>query len=432
MPLHFVVVNDSAAPPHVGLRQIRTRATDFGPRTVQFEIDRLAQGLPRQLTATELDFVEVLAALFAIDISCARGDAEDWAREIHAWIPVRDPDRWNALADRLARCFGAFTLDRIQLSFVLDAAPADPPRQGVTPHPAGDCVALLSGGVDSFVGAAELLSSGSVPLYLSHKNSGAASTALAAVVPVLEAFGGPADTISFTARRTQEDTLAGESSQRARSMIYMGLAAVLATAHGLERVWINENGVMAVHVPLTEARAGSFSTRTASPRAVAQWAEFCATALDATVTIDNLLVGRTKPEVARLGVDLGVGPYLPQTVSCWSIGRTHVHCGRCTPCLIRQISHEWAGVDDNEYDAHPFDELPTGPAEAVARDNVSHLLQLAIDLDEQPDDILMLDYPELCNVVPPQTRQTSLDMHRRWSRQALEVAERHAYARSQL
>lgn len=430
MPQFFVVVNDQAAPPHTGLTHVRTRRTDVGQRTFQYEFDRVAAGLPSTLSDRELDFADLLGVLFAVDVACRRGSNEDWTRDIEVWIPVRDPGHWEPLADRLERCFGAFTFDRLRVHFVLDAAPQDPPRLRRAPHSESSCVALLSGGVDSFVGAATLLGEGQRPLYLSHKNSSAASAALDVVVPALAGLGGPPDTVTFTARRS--GGAQGESTLRARSMIFIGLAGLMASALGHQDVWINENGVMAVHLPLTEARAGSFSTRTASPRAIRQWQEFINLALGSSLTVRNLLIDLTKPEVAQRGVELGLGQVLPSTVSCWSIGRNAEHCGRCTPCLIRQISHEWAGVAGNAYESTPMDALPGGPASEVARDNLSHMLQLATDLIDLPDALVKLDYPELLNVTAPQTVADNLAMHRRWAEQCLEVAQRHPYARQQL
>jgi 7-cyano-7-deazaguanine synthase in queuosine biosynthesis len=429
VPQFKVVVNDCFAAPHMGLTHVRLRETAHGKRNFTYDVNRLAAGLPRVLTTLETDFAELLGILFAIDVACVRGADEDWNRDIEAWVPVREPAHWAQLAGQLSRCFGAFTYDELTLHFVQDDDPLPVPRQGRTAHPDATSVALLSGGVDSFVGAAHLLSEDDRPLFVSHKNSGAASAALTAIMPTLVDWGAPSTAISFTARSSaMHDT---ENSLRARSMIYMGLACLLAHVSGIEDVWINENGVMAVHLPLTEARSGSLSTKTASPRAIKQYSNFINDALGSTVVLGNRLVDMTKPEVAKLGVGLGIGDLLAQTVSCWSIGRNGIHCGRCVPCLIRIVSHEWAGVPTNPYETTPLDVLPTGPAREVARDNVTHLLQLAVSIEDEPDDkLLRLDFPELLNVAAPQTVHSSIAMHRRWAQQCLQVASNHEFSRS--
>lgn len=56
-----------------------------------------------------------------------------------------------------------------------------------------------------------------------------------------------------------------ESSQRSRTFLFVGAAALVAALAGSHEVVLNENGVMALHLPLTAARIGSLSTHTASP-----------------------------------------------------------------------------------------------------------------------------------------------------------------------
>src|SRR6185369_8544649 len=58
---------------------------------------------------------------------------------------------------------------------------------------------------------------------------------------------------------------ARESSHRSRSFLFMSFAAVATVARGLNDIFICENGVLALNVPLSEARKGSRSTRHAHP-----------------------------------------------------------------------------------------------------------------------------------------------------------------------
>src|SRR5439155_6051211 len=57
-----------------------------------------------------------------------------------------------------------------------------------------------------------------------------------------------------------------ESSQRTRSFVFLVLSALTARRTGArEIVYVAENGQLAVHLPLTTARIGAFSTHTAHP-----------------------------------------------------------------------------------------------------------------------------------------------------------------------
>jgi hypothetical protein len=211
-------------------------------------------------------------------------------------------------------------------------------------------------------------------------------------------------------------------------MLYMGIACLMAACLEIEEVYLNENGVMAIHAPHTEARAGSFSTRTANPRITRDLAELASLALGRPLIIQNQLVTLTKPDVVQTAVGLNLDPTIPSTVSCWSIGRSSQHCGYCVPCIIRRISCEFAEVADVEYATAPFDSLPaTANWVRAAKDNVIHLITHALNL-QGDDEEIELSYPELLTCGDQLTPADSLTMHRRWSDQCLKVIRRHPEA----
>src|SRR6266511_1713686 len=80
-------------------------------------------------------------------------------------------------------------------------------------------------------------------------------------------------------------------------MLYMGIACLLATCLDLPGIYLNENGIMAINAPLTEARIGSYSTHTASPNIIRDFARLATTALGHKLSIRNILATYTKPEV---------------------------------------------------------------------------------------------------------------------------------------
>jgi hypothetical protein len=215
-----------------------------------------------------------------------------------------------------------------------------------------------------------------------------------------------------------------ESSQRSRTFLFVGAAAVVAARAGSGEVVLNENGVMALHVPLTAARVGSLSTHTASPPILARMAMLAAAVLQAPIQVTNRLVALTKPEVIGRAVVLGHGADMDQTVSCWQIGRTSRHCGICAPCLLRRISCEHHGLPDVAYAADVFDD-PAAIDEPRARDNLTHLISLVQDLSELSDLELEIEYPELLSAEPALTLAEALHLHRRWADQAAAVLFAH-------
>ncbi|HZO68690.1 MAG TPA: 7-cyano-7-deazaguanine synthase [Kribbellaceae bacterium] len=422
-----VVFNDCAAPPMTRLTHLYTRPGGHQPPNVNYVYQRTVEGLPAQLTPAQQDWLDILGALYATDLACQRGANADWARAITVWIGVREPDHWQPLAARFSRLFAALTFDHIEIHFEHDRNPIEPPRQRRKPINGADCVALISGGVDSLTGAGMLLNGSHVPLFLSHQNSGAVGKALGAVDHGLKPLGSSAGRVSLTARL--QDPLRAESTQRSRSMLYMGVACLLATCLGLRDVYLNENGVMAIHAPLTAARLGSYSTRTANPNITRDFARLASAALGCDLAIRNLLVTLTKPDVVDAALRLGLNQVLPHSVSCWAIGRHPVHCGYCIPCLVRRIAFQHSDASDGTYETNPLDDIPPGaPWAATAKPNLVDLAAQAIDMCELDDAALEYEYPELLNCGDQLTRDDSFAMHRRWASQCLAVMRTYRHA----
>ena len=182
----------------------------------------------------ERAFVVVITRAAAGNASLA-GDTE-WSRDIRAWLPVRDPDFWEQQRPAIEGIWGDLTGDQLQLRFEQDDAPADPPRQSRDPLPDHDCVALLSGGQDSIVGALALLDTGRQPLLLSHSASGAVNAAQNAVEAILRARDPQLKRVKLGAGKARDRPFPGlESSQRGRTFLFVGAAAVLAALGGSER-----------------------------------------------------------------------------------------------------------------------------------------------------------------------------------------------------
>jgi 7-cyano-7-deazaguanine synthase in queuosine biosynthesis len=426
MKSYAVVVNDCATPAVPAIRYVRTVGSGVDDLNFSLRFDDLVTGLPRLLTDHELDWLEILGHLLAIDMACDRGAGDvDWSRSIQAWLPVRDPAFWNTRRSELAGIWTDLTDDDLDIAFERAPNPAPVPRMGTSPFPDHDGVALLSGGQDSFVGALDLISAGRTPLLLSHTASGATNTAQAKVEEHLRAMHAAVHRLKLSARKKNEAGFPGdESSQRSRTFLFVGAAAVIAAAGGSNQVWLNENGIMALHVPMTAARIGSLSTHTASPPIVERMRALASDVLDVDLRVDNDLVSKTKPEVVELAVSLGAGDQLQDTVSCWSIGRSRTHCGLCAPCLLRRISCETHGVADVEYEADVFDDV-SSIDDPRARDNLAHLIAFVDDLTELDDVELEYEYPDLVSGEPVMSLAEAIAMHRRWAAQASAVLFSH-------
>jgi hypothetical protein len=220
-----VIVDDCTTVRGGDVRAVRTRDTGFGSANWHFNPDRVVHGLPNKLDDRQMDWLEIHSAIFAADRAAPRDPGLDWNRSIELHVPVRDPTFWNGHSAAFEDIFSTLTYDRLSLHFHGAASFNDPPRTRSKLFPEADCIALLSGGLDSFVGALELHARGAKPLFLAASGSGATGKAQSAVAEVIETLDPPArcSSSSATARagspgmRTANEVEVFFTRQRRRS-----------------------------------------------------------------------------------------------------------------------------------------------------------------------------------------------------------------------
>ena len=323
--------------------------------------------------ARSWDLLSLALAVISADLAGHRDRSPDgWTREFDLTVSVIDAQFWNANAVLVQKLLAFLTTDRWTLRFVEGGLLPRPDRQAV--HPNEDCIVLLSGGLDSYVGAIDLASDGKRPLAVSQmvRGDGEKQCAFAA-----EIGGG--------LRHFQANHNAGvpdpESppSQRARSIVFFAYGVLMATRlaryHAGEEVtlYVCENGFIAINPPLTGGRIGSLSTRTAHPAVLALLQQLLNVA-GLRVRILNPYRFKTKGEMLRECKDQGLlEAHAFQTTSCGRFKRFgNKHCGRCVPCLVRRAAfHAWKGSDSTHY---VYDNLARNDEEHAGFDDVRSAL----------------------------------------------------------
>jgi hypothetical protein len=413
----YTVQVNQAALPHVDGQVVPLVVGEAEP-SMQIAHSKWTDRLPRQLNDAELDWLHLVDVLYTVDRACRRGDGLDWGRSIRVSMKLRQPDHWRAHIHRLQEIFGDLTGDTLRLHVEDYPEPPPAPRTRRVQFEDFDCVALLSGGVDSFCGGLQLLEANRSPLFLSQSLGGAGGHAQSKCRDYLENKGARLFT-SFSVTPKRQAPIAfpnpPENSERCRTLLYVGVALLIASVCDQDSVFLNENGIMALHAPIAEARAGGYSTKTAAPSIMQAISEVFSAGVGASVAVENLLIGSTKAEVVKWVADHGVPAELTDTVSCWRINRPGPHCGECIPCIIRTVAFRWAGVADVNYALDVFGAgAALGPR---AQDNLGHFLGYAHDLATLGDGELEARYGDIIEVEGGMTPQVSLDMHRRWGTQ---------------
>jgi 7-cyano-7-deazaguanine synthase len=124
----------------------------------------------------------------------------------------------------------------------------------------------------------------------------------------------------------------------ARNTVFLAYALAIAETIGAADIFI---GVTAVDYSGYPDCRPEFI---AAFEALANLATRAATEEGRRFTIHAPLIGLTKSEIIRRGIDLGVDYAL--TTSCYDPGPDGGACGRCDACRIRLAGFQAAGVSD--------------------------------------------------------------------------------------
>ncbi len=304
------------------------------------------------------DFLTIaLAAIVADTATLRRKSSDGWTRQISLDLALAEPEAWRPHLPLLTNALDFLTTDIWNIEITTKATvPFKPSKRAAAPR--ADCVALLSGGLDSLVGGINLVKTGSKPFFVSQTVRGDAAKQdrfariLGADLPYIQLN-----------HSTNTKGISGpdETSQRARSLIFIAytvlVASTITTADGDPvDLYVNENGFISINPPLTPMRVGSLSTRTAHPRFLSLLQQlFDATGLN--VRLINPYRLRTKGQMLAECKDQTLLAELAHiSTSCGRFQRyNYQHCGRCLPCQVRRAAFlYWNHADRTEY---VFDDL---------------------------------------------------------------------------
>lgn len=327
----------------------RAKASDEGSAgaAVLKEIQRLNL----QPETRAWDLLSIALSVIVADTYAHRDKSPDgWTRNINLNVAVSDPKFWNAQSDLLSNQLKFLTTDIWNFTFQkgkFQHAPNKPVNR-----PEQDCVALLSGGLDSLIGAIDLVhGSGKNPYAVSQVSRGDKSTQADFASKIGDGLA------HLQLNHNASCPGSNERSQRARSIIFLAYGVLIATALKSYQedknvdLFICENGFISINPPLTDNRLGSLSTRTTHPMFINRFQQILNEA-DLRVNIKNPYQFSTKGEMLTNCVDQNfLCKHAHNSISCGRYARNaYKHCGRCLPCLIRRSAfHMWKKKDQTQY-----------------------------------------------------------------------------------
>ena len=303
-------------------------------------------------STTVIDFLSIAMAVTAADTFVLRYAAPNaWSRSFEIVLPLAERSQWQPLRQQLEATLRFLSGDQWSLDF--RPGGAQPPAQSVIHRrldvfdlSKADCVCLFSGGLDSGIGALDLLRTKRRPLLVSHSPRGDAERqdAVARLLPT------SCQRMSVNTYPTWSG--GDDDSMRTRSFQFLALGALAAQVMSVYRnlqsveLFVCENGLIALNPPLTPRRMGSHSTRTAHPYFLDGIRSLWNTA-GVPALIRNPYEHMTKGEMAAtIAKTPKFNTFAAETVSCGKWKRRNQQCGRCVPCLIRRASLHAAHVQD--------------------------------------------------------------------------------------
>lgn len=327
---------------------------------IQNHIDRVFAEYHCSPSVAACDLLAIALTVYSADKLALRKQAYNgWERGLNLHVPVTQLTSWQIATTQLEQTLYFLTDDRWRFHFRPNDITSNNVETQMSLFPQYSAVALLSGGLDSFIGAIDLLEKhdNRIAFVSHHAHSGNPSTEQTAVYSVLQrTYSTQAEPFRFYIQSPKLPEQGAESTSRSRSFLFLSLAVAVASALSVKKVYICENGYMTLNVPMTRSRIGSHSTRTTHPYFIKSFQELVSrVGLD--VEIMNPYAFLTKGEMLQTCLNPQVlQEGLLQTRSCsrshtirFAKESPHAHCGYCLPCLVRNAATRSARLNDVSY-----------------------------------------------------------------------------------
>lgn len=305
-----------------------------------------------------IDLLNFATAVYSADVCTRRRTAYDrWTRDFRLYFPVTNVEQWSSASEHLCGMLSFLSGDRWNLEFraLMNPVPEFVARKRAIQPQRPSAVSLFSGGLDSFVGAIDLLESRHLVSLVGHYSTGPTSNAQDAVHAAL-AKQYPDRTSLFRCyiRPPHLHGSEPEPSTRSRSILFLALGTLIASSFGEPiPLFVPENGLISLNVPLTPARSGTLSTRTTHPHFMDLFRAFLRL-IGLSVPVETPYRFQTKGEMLAYAKNIAfLRTVASKTLSCShpDVGRyigipPGRNCGYCVPCLIRRASMAHIDLDN--------------------------------------------------------------------------------------
>lgn len=421
-------------------------------------VDLVSKSNYKNVTDVMADMFEVAMVTSIADRYFSRGEREEWVRNIEIQIDLREPARFEHIKPSLELALNLLGADNVSFKssqlkeskFLVSSLKFKKDKNELAREAQLlkiTNIALLSGGQDSSINVIEYLSQKAHPFFVRIDTRDKANPK-SQIKKVLRKYKQQCFYMKFDySQPNLNKDVVTEKSQRLRSFFFLIHAVLVGEMIGSKKININENGIMAVHLPLDPSRSSTFSTRTAYPPFLAELETVVRNWLNSPdLKISNNLILKTKKEVIDIAIKHGLEGVAISSVSCAHAATVSVskvrnkkkakyinpnfdekHCGYCFPCILRRVSMSEAGLGDKDdiYLYNPFGEIFSDP-DAKDYDFIHESKSAIISLirfcrfflNSSKMNILK-QYPQIyevaCSIDTQSAIDEIIDLHRRFS-----------------
>ena len=311
-------------------------------------------------TGFDAIFFGILVYMADMKISRRNQAQDSWSREIILTIPVFD-ERWFNYRETFERMLKFLTGDFWTIEFAHREerlALDDKCDQRTDTY---KVASLFSGGMDSLIASINYMEKEQPTLLISHAGEGRVRHWQTDLLSLLDKKYGsiPHNNVYYwTNLDGIEFPEAGsDMNQRSRSFLFISIALfAMSGTSNCKKLYMPENGLIALNVPLEYLRLGSHSTRTTHPFYLKLWNTIVSDIFD--FCIINPYWNKTKGEMASECLNHEVlKTAMGKSYSCSSVNSVSIqsgksnHCGHCLPCIIRRAAMHKAfeGFDPSDY-----------------------------------------------------------------------------------
>jgi len=315
--------------------------------------------LPNFYSNEGLDLLYISLFVYFADKRIKREQFPDaWTRKIKLYVPVLS-NKWRGQEELIEEMLSFLSGDVWEIDFrernlnEFEKRFQKKLKRNKNEKLDFEKICMLSGGLDSFIGAIDLLESLNNIAFVNHYGGGASSKKY--IDKVHGALNKEYNKKNFKVFKFHAAPINGkEDTTRTRSFMFFAHAIAIATAlnKNIDLI-IPENGLISLNIPLTNSRLSSSSTRTTHPYYMLLLQKLLRN-LDIKVNLKNPYQFKTKGEMIEgcKNRDFLIN-HIVDTMSCshsdyfrYLKAKEPYHCGICLPCVIRRAAIKKAGFID--------------------------------------------------------------------------------------